>query len=77
MKIKQAIGTTMIVIVLLCTVLGVCGVWGFVEGDTAWQLFWTLLVVAIGLSAASGMIDVFFSDESVLRAVLRKKGSEE
>ena len=66
MKTKQIIGTLMIAIVLACTMLGVAGVWGLIEGDTAWQCFWTLVVVAIGLGTSSGMIDVFFKETSVL-----------
>jgi hypothetical protein len=61
----------MIFIVLLCTLLGVGGIWGFIEGDTAWQCFWTLVVVAIGLSAASGMIDVFFKDKYDLAGIAK------
>lgn len=60
---KQIIGSCMIFIVLICTLLGVGGIWGFVEGDTAWQCFWTLVVVAIGLGVASSMIDVYFKDK--------------
>jgi len=62
---KQTIGSLMILIVLACTLLGVGGIWGFVNGDTAWQCFWTLVVVAIGLGTASGMIDVYFKDRPV------------
>lgn len=60
MTIKQAIGSLMIMIVLACTVLGIGGIWGVIRGDTAWQLFYTLVVVAIGLGTAGGMIDRFF-----------------
>lgn len=62
MTIKQAIGTAMILIVMLCTLLGIGGVWGVIKGDTAWQLFGTLVVVAIGLGTSGLMIDRFFRD---------------
>jgi len=62
MTTKQTIGSLMILIVLLCTILGICGIWGLVNGDTAWQIFWSLVVVAIGLGTATYMIEVYFKD---------------
>lgn len=64
MTIKQAIGCFMILIVMLCTLLGIGGVWGVIQGDTAWQLFWTLVVVAIGCGTSGAMIDRFFKDSN-------------
>lgn len=61
----------MIVIVLLCTVLGVCGIWGLVDGDTAWQIFWTLCVVAIGLGTATFMIEIYFKDTYSLTGIVK------
>ena len=60
MDMKQIIGTAMIAILLLCTILGIGGIWGLVEGDTAWRLFWTLIVVAIGLGTSGGLVEKFF-----------------
>lgn len=60
MTVKQIIGSLMILIILACTMLGIGGIWGVIGGDTAWQLFYTLVVVAIGLGTAGGMIDRFF-----------------
>jgi hypothetical protein len=62
MTIKQMIGTGMIAIVMFCTLLGIGGVWGVIKGETAWQLFYTLIVVAVGLGTSGVMIDRFFKD---------------
>jgi len=80
MTYKQMAGMGMIVIVLLCTVLGVGGIWGFVGSDVAWQCFYTSVVVAIGLSVATSMVDVYFSEKSdVIKYFFlsAKKDSEE
>lgn len=61
--VKQKLGIAFIVIILLCTMLGIAGVWGFIQGETGWQIFSTLVVCAIGLGAAAGMMDVFFKDK--------------
>jgi hypothetical protein len=60
--IKQSIGFVMVLIIMLCTLLGIGGVWGIIQGETAWQLFGTLVVVAIGLGTSGAMIDRFFKD---------------
>lgn len=60
--IKQKLGFAFIAIILLCTCLGVAGVWGLIEGNTAWQFFWTLVILALGLGTAAGMMDTFFKD---------------
>lgn len=61
--VKQKLGIVFILIILLCTLLGVAGVWGLVEGETAWQIFWTLCICALGLGTAAGMMDTFFKDK--------------
>ena len=60
MKIKKILAASMVAIVLGCTVLGVGGVWGLVEEEVAWRLFWTLVVVALGLGTAGGLMEKFF-----------------
>jgi hypothetical protein len=59
-NIKSKMGVAFVAIVLACTVLGVAGVWGFVSGDTAWQIFSTLVVCAIGLGTSAAMMGHFF-----------------
>jgi hypothetical protein len=81
MTIKQFIGCIMITIVLACTILGVLGVWGIIEAEDGWTYFNTLIIVAIGLGVASGMIDTFFKDGAATREVINmalgKKDKEE
>ena len=60
LDMKQVIGTAMITIVLICTLLGIGGMWGMVESEVAWRVFGTLVVVAVGLGVAAKMIGVFF-----------------
>jgi hypothetical protein len=67
--IKKNLGVVFIGIVLACTVLAIGGVWGFIQGETAWQLFGTLVVVAIGLGAAGGLIDKFFKTAVLLLSI--------
>lgn len=62
MTIKQWIALVIIAIILACTMLGIAGVWGLINGDTAWQVFATLLVCAVGLGTAASVIDTFFKD---------------
>ena len=62
MSLKQILGSLFILTVLGCTVLSVLGIWGIIQGDTVWQLVFTLVVVAIGLGVSGGMIDKFFKD---------------
>jgi hypothetical protein len=63
MNIKQILGTLFILTVLTCTLFGVLGIWGFIQGDTVYQLVGTLLVVAVGLGVSGSMIDQFFKDK--------------
>jgi len=59
-EVKKSMGILFIGILLACTMLGVAGIWGAIEGDTAWQIFYTLVVCAVGLGTASMMMDNFF-----------------
>lgn len=77
MSTKQVIGATIIFIVLLCTLLAIGGIWGLVDGDTAWQLFWTLCVVAIGLGTAGHLGDVYFKDAPLIPEAFTKKGTDD
>jgi hypothetical protein len=42
--------------ILGCTVLSILGIWGFIEGETATQSVFSLVVLAIGLTAAGSLI---------------------
>jgi membrane-associated protease RseP (regulator of RpoE activity) len=59
-NIKKKMGVAFVAIVLACTALGVAGVWGAIKGDTAWQIFATLVVCAIGLGTSAAMMGHFF-----------------
>lgn len=62
MSAKQFIGSTLIFTVLGCTILSVLGIWGFLRGDTVWQMISTLVAVAIGLGVSGNLGDKFFRD---------------
>ena len=64
MTVKQVIGVTIILIIVICTALAVGGIWGLVSGDTAWQVFYTLIALAAGLGTAGRLVDIYFRDKS-------------
>ena len=62
-KMRQFIGGSIIGIVLFCTAIAACGVWGLVEEDVAWRLFATLVVAATGLGVSGAMFDRYFKEK--------------
>jgi|688.fasta_scaffold657598_2 hypothetical protein len=63
MTTKQWLAMAIIVVILLCTLLGIAGVWGFIDGESVGQLFATLVVCAVGLGTVAHVIDTYFKDQ--------------
>jgi hypothetical protein len=69
MKIRQIIGLVFIAVVVFSTVLGVLGIWGFVNEGTAGRLVGTAFVLAAGLGVAGTLLDKFFGEGEILREI--------
>lgn len=60
---KKIAGGTLVVLAIGSSFLGVAGIWDFIPGDTAFQLFGTSVVLAGGIMATSYVVDAFFNEK--------------
>jgi hypothetical protein len=57
---KYVIGVVLTVLVLLSAFLGIGGVWGWIKGDSAWQVFLTFLIVGGTVAVVTYVAHAFF-----------------
>jgi len=53
-------GCTLVVLTLASAGLGLAGIWGFVDGDTAAKVFASFLVTSFAVSVVTYVADKFF-----------------
>lgn len=63
MKTVHILGAVMIAVVLVSALVSLCGIWGLVPGDTAWQVVFSALVVGGCVMAANEVLKNFFKDK--------------
>lgn len=64
MSFRKVAGGTLVLLALGSSFLGVAGIWDFIPGDTATQLFGTAVVLAGGIMATSYVADAFFNEKA-------------
>lgn len=63
MKTIHVLGSVMILVVLISALVSLCGIWGLIPGDTAWQVVFSALVVSGGVLGANEVLKNFFKDK--------------
>jgi len=60
MNYLSIIGIVLAIMILVSTVLGIGGIWGWFKHDYTWQIFLTFLVVGAAICLASLVSHYFF-----------------
>lgn len=54
-NMQKIAGATLTLLTLFSVAIGLAGIWGYVSGDTGWQLFGTAVVMGLGIVGASAI----------------------
>jgi hypothetical protein len=62
MKFRNVFGAVLGSLTVISAGLAVAGIWGWVDGDTVWQLVSTFLVIGLATMGLSYVADSFFKE---------------
>lgn len=62
MSLKSMVGVVLSGLTFSSSVLAIAGIWGWIAGDTVWQLFATFFVVGLATIGLSYVTTAFFND---------------
>lgn len=60
MTFLRICGAVLVILILASAILAVAGIWGFIRGDTAGQLFGTFFVVGLATIGLGYTVSKFF-----------------
>ena len=63
MKIEHVLGAVMVGVVIVSTIVSLCGVWGMIPGETAVQVVVSAVIVGACVYASSEVHKNFFRDK--------------
>ena len=61
-KLNQITGLILAGLTIASAVLGMCGVWGFVNDEVGTQLFMTFVITAVTTGCVAAIADKFWKD---------------
>jgi hypothetical protein len=61
-KLNQITGIVLVALTFGSAALAIGGVWGAVQEETAWRLFWTFVITAMTTGGVAKIADKFYKE---------------